>query len=75
MNVINNFYDLETLEPQEPVEGVETSIQYTFDDEDGFIYIYEIHKWYDGNIFTHYRGELNISELKEEQINILKLRQ
>jgi len=64
---LNNFYDVEALEPEEPPEGVETSIIYKFDYPEGIIYIYELHKWDDGNIFTHYRGDINISQLKEEQ--------
>ncbi len=63
----NPFYNGQPLEPQEPIEGVEIHYKYDFDNVAGLIYIIEIHKWNDGNVFTHNKGYIPINRITEEQ--------
>lgn len=65
---LNPFYNGQPLEPEEPIEGVQISYKYKFDYSANLAYIIEIHNWYDGNDFYHYKGEIAINRLTEKQI-------
>ena len=64
---LNPFYNGQPLEPEEPIEGVKILYKYEFDYSEGLIYIIEIHNWDDGNVFIHYKGDIGINRLTEEQ--------
>lgn len=64
---LNPFYNGDPLEPEEPIEEVAISYKYQFDYSNNLIYIIEIHNWYDGNDFYHYKGDIPINRITEEQ--------
>lgn len=65
---LSPFYNGEPLEPPEPIEGVKISYKYELDYKEGLIYIAEYHKWNDGNVFIHYKGDIPINRITDEQL-------
>lgn len=66
---LNEFYNGSLDEHEEPEEGEEIEIKYKYDYLKGEMFIYEYHKFTNGNEYRLYKGKMDIASMSCNQFN------